>query len=240
MPIPQPLKPKEEQKNNATRKVRRWLTAAITTAMVIHGGPRHAAYDEDVGVIVLTDYYVRYYRDVLGEVLRPRPFPAAPPSDHNLINGMGDRRCTGAPPYPDGAGAPDPCPEGTSQLYKLRLEKGRTYRLRLLNAGAEGMQRFSIDGMPLRVIAADFVPVEPYEATVVALAVGQRADVLVTVPEDAAPGDTRWMRSYISDVCSFANHHPAYGVVYFDEADADVTPASVGYEVDDSDCGAVS
>ncbi|RYP22778.1 hypothetical protein DL765_001487 [Monosporascus sp. GIB2] len=199
--------------------------AGIFGPMVIHG-PRHAAYDDDAGVIMLTDYYGRYYRDVLGEVLRPRPFPAAPPSDHNLINGRGDMRC-------ELTAGPAPCPDA-SRLFKLRLARGRTHRLRLLNAGAEGMQRFSIDGLALRVIAADFVPIEPYETPVVTLAVGQRADVLVTVPEGAA--GNRWMRSYISDICSFSNHHPAYGVVYFDDPDA--TPSSLGHEVDDTDCGA--
>jgi FtsP/CotA-like multicopper oxidase with cupredoxin domain len=32
----------------------------------------------------------------------------------------------------------------------------------LINAGAEGMQKFSIDGHNLTVIANDFVPIIPY------------------------------------------------------------------------------
>jgi FtsP/CotA-like multicopper oxidase with cupredoxin domain len=38
---------------------------------------------------------------------------------------------------------------------------------------AEAMQKFSIDGHTMTVIANDFVPVEPYDVAVVTLAVGE-------------------------------------------------------------------
>lgn len=175
---------------------------------------------------MLHDFYQRYYRDILKEVLRPRPFPAAPPSDHNLMNGLGDITCS------DSRG-PNPC-ANTKKLFKLRFTPGKTHLLRLINAGAEGMQRFSIDNYTLTVVAADFVPIEPYEATVVTLAVGQRAEVLVKVPEDAL--DPVWMRSWISDICSFTNHHSSHGVAFFSTESRDAKPQTVGHLVDDSSC----
>ncbi len=58
-------------------------------------------------------------------------------------------------------------------LSKFRFTKGKTHRLRLINAGAEGIQRFSIDNHVLTVIANDFVPVTPYTTEVVTLGVSR-------------------------------------------------------------------
>lgn len=198
--------------------------------MIIHA-PHHVPYDIDAGLLTLTDYYVTYYRDILLEVLRPRPFPAAPPSDHNLINGLGDLRCG------DTRG-PTPCPDDDTvdNLAKLRLFPGKSHLVRLVNAGAEGMQRFSIDGLVLTVISVDFVPVVPYSTEVVTLAVGQRSEVLIRVPEDLA--GPLWMRSVISDICSFTNHHSAYGIVNLDESTS--VPRSTGWPLDDTDCAGVT
>jgi hypothetical protein len=197
--------------------------------MVIHG-PEHVEYDIDLGPVMLHDFYLRYYRDVIKEVLRPRPFPAAPPSDHNLMNGMGDITCS------DSLGS-RPC-DSTEKLLKLNLTPGKTHMLRLINAGAEGMQRFSIDNHTLIVVTADFVPIEPYETKVLTLAVGQRANVLVKVRDEAS--DPVWMRSWISDICSFTNHHTSHGVVYFSSETRDVMPQTTGYPVDDANCDGVS
>ena len=164
------------------------------------------------------------------EVLRPRPFPAAPPSDNNLINGNGDLRC-------DDSLGPSPCPD-SSKLSRFRLVPGKTHRLRLINAGSEGMQRFSIDNYSLTVIANDFVPLEPYETDIITLAVGQRADVLVNVPSDAS--GAVWMRSVISDICSFSNHRTAHAVAYFSDEYEHRTPETSSHPVDDRDCNGVS
>jgi FtsP/CotA-like multicopper oxidase with cupredoxin domain len=47
-------------------------------------------------------------------------------------------------------------------ITNFRFSPGKVHRLRLINAGAEGMQKFSIDGHNLTVIANDFVPIIPY------------------------------------------------------------------------------
>ncbi len=53
-----------------------------------------------------------------------------------------------ATPYSNNAG-----------ISKFKFTTGMTHRLRLINAGAEGLQRFSIDGHQMTIIANDFVPI---------------------------------------------------------------------------------
>jgi len=47
-------------------------------------------------------------------------------------------------------------------MSTFNLTAGQVHRLRLINAGAEGIQKFSIDGHNLTVFANDFVPINPY------------------------------------------------------------------------------
>lgn len=56
-------------------------------------------------------------------------------------------------------------------LSKFRFKAGKTHLLRLINAGAAGLQKFSIDEHQMTVIANDFVPVQPYNTSVVTLGV---------------------------------------------------------------------
>lgn len=57
-------------------------------------------------------------------------------------------------------------------ISKFKFTTGKKHRLRLINAGAEGIQRFTIDGHSMTVMANDFVPVKPYTTKVVTLGVG--------------------------------------------------------------------
>ena len=65
------------------------------------------------------------------------------------------------------------CIPGTPNagLSKFKFRTGKTHRLRLINAGAEGIQRFTIDHHTMTVMANDFVPVRPYDTKVVTLGV---------------------------------------------------------------------
>jgi FtsP/CotA-like multicopper oxidase with cupredoxin domain len=77
----------------------------------------------------------------------------APSSDNNLINGKMNFNCSTV-----SAGDNTTC-NSNAGLSKFKFTKGKTHRLRLINAGAEGFQRFSIDEHTLTVIANDFVPI---------------------------------------------------------------------------------
>lgn len=143
-------------------------------------------------------------------------------SDNNLINGKMNFDCSAVVP-----GDTTPC-VANAGVSKFRFQTGKTHRLRLINSGADGIQRFSIDEHALTVIAEDFVPVKPYSTRVVTLGVGQRADVLVVA--NAGRSDAAfWMRSSLAQ-CSPANQPHALAVVYYDQADTTMTPTSRAWD----------
>jgi FtsP/CotA-like multicopper oxidase with cupredoxin domain len=83
---------------------------------------------------------------------------ASSTSDANLIGGRNTFDCS-----KKAAGDPAGC-VNNAPLSQWKLDPGKVHRLRLINAGTEGMQKFSIDGHVMTVIANDFVPILPYTA----------------------------------------------------------------------------
>lgn len=91
------------------------------------------------------------------------------------------------------------------------------------------MQKFSIDGAELTVIANDFVPLVPYTTDVVTLGIGQRTDVLFKASGN--PTDSIWMRSTLGP-----SGHPAdctlndgvspeaVAAIYYEKADSSAIP----------------
>jgi FtsP/CotA-like multicopper oxidase with cupredoxin domain len=212
--------------------------------MIIHG-PSNAKYDIDLGPVFLTDYYHKDYFSIVQEVMAPlnaggNPRPL---SDNNLINGKMNFDCTTV-----AAGDTTPC-NSNAGISKFKFTTGKTHRLRLINAGGMGLQRFSIDGHNMTVIANDFTPIVsfpsykflsrlpymtqvPYTTNVVTLGVGQRSDVLVTANQGPATS-TFWMRANISSLCSDANQPNALAAIYYNKADTTKAPTSEAWNVPD-------
>lgn len=117
-------------------------------AMIIHG-PDNANYDEDLGPVLLTDYYHDDYYSILEDVMGTDLSKIAVYSQNNLINGKGNYNCSLVTNNVT-------CTENAG-LSKFQFSSGKVYRLRLINAGAEGIQRFSIDEHVMEVVAYDFV-----------------------------------------------------------------------------------
>lgn len=130
--------------------------------MIIYG-PKSADYDIDLGPILLTDYYHQSYYDLVEEVMGTDLKKIAPKSDNNLINGKMGFNCS---LVTDGT----PCTNNAG-LSKFQFTTGKKHRLRLINAGSDAIQKFSIDEHTLTVIANDFVPIQPYETEIVTLGV---------------------------------------------------------------------
>lgn len=154
--------------------------------------------------------------------------PGASPvfnSDNNLINGKGNFNCSTVT-----AGDTAKCTNDAG-ISKFKFTTGKTHRIRLINSGSEGVQRFSIDQHTMTVIANDFVPVQPYNTTVVTLGIGQRTDVLVTANAGTAKS-SYWMRSNITS-CSLASQPLAVAAIYYDQADNTSTPTSSAWNVPD-------
>lgn len=130
--------------------------------MVIYG-PKNVDYDIDLGPVILSDWYHEdYYTLVEQTMSKASDKTPQPASNNNLINGKMNF----------------PCYEGVNctanaGVSKFPFTSGKKHRLRLINMSAEAMQKFSIDGHKMTVIANDFVPVEPYEVSVVTLGVGR-------------------------------------------------------------------
>ena len=95
-------------------------------------------------------------------------------SDNTLINGRNNFNCSSVT---DGT----PC-SNNAGLSSFRFEAGKTYKLRLINTGAEGLQKFSIDSHNLTVIANDYVPIQPYKTNTVTLGVNKMFLANGTIP----------------------------------------------------------
>lgn len=183
-------------------------------------------YDIDVGPVLLSDWYHTDYYDIVKQVMET---PGGPPpfSDNNLINGKMNYDCaliTNGQACTPNAG-----------LSKFTFTSGKKHRLRLINSGSEGIQRFTIDGHNMTVMANDFVPVQPYTTNVVTLGIGQRTDVIVTATGPA--NSTFWMRSDLSPTCDLANQPHALAAIYYEKADTTKTPTTTATTYDDSRCG---
>lgn len=93
------------------------------------------------------------------------------------------------------------------------------------------MQKFSIDGAKLTVIAIDFVPVQPYIENVITLGIGQRTDVLWKAT--GSPTDATWMRSTLGPSgeptdCTLNDQVSpvAVAVIYYEDTDSSAVPTT--------------
>ncbi|KAI1407191.1 multicopper oxidase-domain-containing protein [Hypoxylon sp. FL1857] len=194
--------------------------------MVIHG-PQIAKYDIDLGPLLLTDYtHTEYFSYLLSVYHIPPDFL---PIDNNLINGKMPFDCSLASPG-------IPCIQEGIIHDKFYFEAGKTYLLRLINAGGNGNQKFSIDNHDLVVISNDFVPVIPYTTKTVTLGVGQRSDILVTAT--GATTDAVWMRSELDVTClNVTSYQPnATAAIYYQEADTKALPSTQGVKWVSNNC----
>ncbi|KAF6223198.1 hypothetical protein HO133_000040 [Letharia lupina] len=196
----------------------------LAGAMIIHG-PSQVAYDYDVGPILLSDWYHASYEQLVEQVMTPAAAP--PKSDNNLINGKMNYNCS---LITDGQSCVP-----NAGLSKFKFHSGKKMRLRLINSGAEGIQRFTIDGHSMTVFANDFVPIQPYTTNVVTLGIGQRSDVIVNGIGE--PNSAYWMRSDLSPTCDLTNQPHALAAIYYETADTTSLPTTTATPYDDSKCG---
>lgn len=183
--------------------------------MIIHG-PKFADYDEDLGPVLLSDWYHQDYFTLVNQTMHG----GVPVSNNNLINGKMNYPCVNTTL----ACTPN------AGVSKFSFAPGKKYRLRLINASGEGIQKFSIDGHTMTVIQNDFVPVKPYTTNVVTLGVGQRSDVIVQAVGKA--GSSYWMRANLGTLgagCSVTDGVSPEGLaaVYYTGANTNSVPTTV-------------
>jgi len=113
----------------------------------------------------LTDYYHRGYFDILAEVMGTDLKKVRPAADTNLINGKMNFDCSNST-----TGARCTNNAGVS---KFQFASGKKHKLRLINTGTAGIQKFSIDNHKLSVVANDMIQIQPYTTEIVTLAVSR-------------------------------------------------------------------
>ena len=192
-------------------------------AMIIHG-PNHVDYDEDLGPVLVSDSYFRDYWDLIDDIIGNdlNKTVNALFSSNNLIQGKGTYDCslTTLPCARNGGYA------------KFHFESGKTYRMRLINTGADTIQHFSIDDHTLTVIANDFVPVVPYDTKTVVLGIGQRTDIIIKANSKLP---AVWMRSNVTK-CSLAKQPNGLAAIYYDKTDTTSEPQSPAWPARQDPC----
>ncbi|KAJ4830027.1 Laccase-7 [Turnera subulata] len=102
----------------------------------------------------------------------------------NVVDVLNQAFETGAPPNISDAftinGLPgDLYPCSQNQTYKVEVEKGKTYLLRIINAALDNQLFFKIANHNFTVVAVDAVYTTPYPTDVVVIAPGQSVDALL-------------------------------------------------------------
>lgn len=145
---------------------------------MIIDGPATANYDEDLGVLPITDYY-HTPAFTLNEVAQHSA--TGPPTPNNILVNGTHVSATGGGRY-----------------AKMTVTKGKKYRIRIINTSVDSTFSVSLDGHPFTVMTADFVPIKPYVADQVTLAIGQRYDVVIEANQTV---NNYWFRVGYGTAC---------------------------------------
>ncbi|KAH6654064.1 multicopper oxidase [Truncatella angustata] len=174
---------------------------------IVIRGPVTAPYDEDKGILILSDWF-HDTTDSLWQYTAKRGKP--PVAQNGLINGINV--------YGD-----------SGKRFETDFISGERHRFRIVNAAMDTFYDFSIDNHSLTVVANDFVPIEPFTTDVLRIGMGQRYDVIV---EANQPEDSYWMRAVPNTACSAENESQdnIRGIVRYDISST-AYPTSTAYVV---------
>jgi FtsP/CotA-like multicopper oxidase with cupredoxin domain len=136
--------------------------------MYIHG-PKSAEFDVDAGHLIINDWSHIPVDDMYNDA----QVAGVRTMDTGLINGMNIN-----PVAKDGA------PAGQRYTVPTEFVPGKKYLFQLVNTAIQSTFKFYIDGHKFTVIAADFVPIEPYETTVLSINIGQRYEIIVEADQE--------------------------------------------------------
>lgn len=91
---------------------------------------------------------------------------------------------------------------GSGSILTKVVQKGKKVSIRLVNTSSDMFFVFTIDNHSFQVISTDFVPIEPYHATTLNIAIGQRYSIIVDMDQAV---DNYWMRTWPISACSSNN-----------------------------------
>ncbi|KKY15402.1 putative multicopper oxidase [Diplodia seriata] len=180
---------------------------------IIINGPATSNYDEDLGMIFLNDWD----HSTVDELYASAQANGPPTLDTGLINGTNTYNDSGTV---------------TGSRFEVSLTEDTSYRMRLVNGAVDSHFKFMIDNHTLTVIAMDLVPIEPYETTVLDIAMGQRYDVVVTADQASVASDF-WLRAIPQSACSDNdNSDDIKGIVHYGSSTD--TPSTSAYDYTDA------
>ncbi|OEL37291.1 putative laccase-9 [Dichanthelium oligosanthes] len=137
------------------------------------------------------------------------------PSDANTINGE--------------PGGLFPC--SNPGTFRVRVERGKTYLLRVINAGLSNDMFFAVAGHRLTVVATDARYTKPFATDHLMVASGQTVDALLHANRTAGGGGYYYMaaRTFSSDTNIDFNNSTATAIVEYADATASgrLAPAPV-------------
>lgn len=168
---------------------------------MVLNGPASSDYDEDLGLMFLTDW-----SHTEAFALWHTVKDAGPPTMENgLINGTNTFDCS--------ASTDTRC-IGNGTKWETVFQTGKKYLFRVVNAGTDSHFEFSVDGHNLTVIGNDMVPIVPYTTNALSVSIGQRYDVIV---EANAPSGDYWLRGQWVNACA-TNGNPdgITGIIRYD------------------------
>lgn len=171
-------------------------------------GPTTANYDTDLGLLIIQDWshVTATSQFTYDETVGP------PTQDTGLINGTNMWQSSGA-------------------YFEQTFISGTSYKLRIVNVAIDTFFKFSIDGHTMTVVAMDFVPIEPFETTILSMGNAQRYDVIVNATE---PVGDYWIRAIPQVSCSENdNVNGILGIIRYDSAST-ANPTTIGYPYNDS------
>ncbi|KAF7558395.1 hypothetical protein G7046_g5765 [Stylonectria norvegica] len=181
---------------------------------VIINGPASANYDEDVGLITVTDWSHITIHELV-------PIMHAHGTQIMANALIGGKNVFGL----------DGDVNQTGERYSLTFEPGKTYRMRWVNGALDSLFKLAIDNHTLTVISVDFVPVEPFEVEYVSVAIGQRVDFLVTANQ-AHVASSFWLRAIPQADCSrIKDPENIKGIIHYGSDNS--TPTTTGCFVPD-------
>eukprot|EP00256_Glycine_max_P057951 XP_014625868.1 laccase-4 isoform X3 [Glycine max] len=149
-----------------------WLRSTLHGAIVIlpkRGVPYPFPKPDKELVVILGEWWKSDTEDVINEALKSGLAPNV--SDAHTINGL------------PGIVSVANC--STQDVYKLPVESGKTYLLRIINAALNEELFFKIAGHPFTVVEVDASYVKPFKTDTLSIAPGQTTNALLTADQNS-------------------------------------------------------
>lgn len=195
----------------------RQYTDGVAGPLLIHG-PSSANWDEEWAPVLMTDWIHESAFELFQTELDEIP----PTADSLLLDGQGHYTCNSSDTH---------C-VGTGSYFNRTFVAGKRYLIRIINASTATHFIFSIDNHAMQVISADLVPIQPYNTTTLAVAIGQRYSIVVEANPDTPTSDGNYWIRTVSPVCSNGAYDTANyttGIIRYN-GNSTALPSSTAYD----------